>query len=197
MTDKRQIKNARERCAERAHNFAGLLELAPVIESAANVVCASLQGGGTIMFCGNGGSAADSQHLATELMGRFLLEREPMAAIALTVDTSSLTAISNDYGFERVFARQLAGIGKAGDVLVCLSTSGNSANVVLAAETAREMGIAVVSLTGKAGGKLAAHSDILLRAPAARTDLIQEIHIAVGHILCGLVEDRIFSESPG
>ena len=178
----------RKRCLESAANFSRLGDLAPVIGQAAERIKQSVDAGGKAIFCGNGGSAADSQHLATELMGRFLRERAPVAALALTVNASTLTAIGNDYGFEHVFSRQLAGIGRAGDVLVGISTSGNSDNVVHAAQKAREMGIAVVALTGEDGGRLGRQCDLLINVPATRVDLIQEMHIAVGHILCAIVE---------
>ena len=145
------------------------------------------------MFCGNGGSAADSQHLAAELVGRFAREREPLAAISLTVDSSAITAIGNDYGYDHVFERQLRGIGRAGDALVAISTSGQSANVVSAARAARQMGVAVVALTGRSGGALATLADVAISVPATRADSVQELHIAVGHMICDLVEERMMS----
>jgi D-sedoheptulose 7-phosphate isomerase len=150
-----------------------------------------LRGGGKVLFCGNGGSAADAQHLAAELMGRFLRDRAPLAAVALTVDTSALTAIGNDYAFDEVFARQLRGLGRPGDALVAISTSGNSANVLKALAVAREAGIVTVGLTGASGGRMAGLCDLCIRVPATRTDRIQEMHIAVGHLICGLVEDAL------
>ena len=144
-----------------------------------------------VIFCGNGGSAADSQHLAAELMGRFLFDRDPMAAISLTVDTSALTAIGNDYGFDKVFERQLRGIGKAGDVLVGMSTSGNSANVVAAFEVARTMGIATISMTGANSGRIGTCSDLVLAIHSTKTSHIQEGHIVIGHLICGLTEERL------
>jgi D-sedoheptulose 7-phosphate isomerase len=176
---------------EIAAGFAKLADHSPAIEQAARVMIASLAAGNKIMFCGNGGSAADSQHLAAELMGRYLKDRAPLPALALTVDTSSLTAIGNDYGYGEVFARQLRGIGRQGDVLVGLSTSGNSANVVAAIETARTMNIVTVGMTGMNAGRMDNSCDILIKVPAARTNRIQEMHIAVGHMLCGLVEEAL------
>jgi D-sedoheptulose 7-phosphate isomerase len=170
-----------------------LTPLAGPVEYAANAWIDALKAGGKVVFCGNGGSAADAQHLAAELMGRFLIDRQPMAAISLTVDTSALTAIGNDYGFETIFARQLRGIGRKGDVIVGMSTSGNSANVVKAFETARDMGIVTIGLTGEAGGKLAALSDILLAVPHKQTNHIQEAHITLGHLICALVEESLCS----
>lgn len=153
----------------------------------------ALDEGKKVIFCGNGGSAADAQHLAAELMGRFLFDRDPMAAVSLTVDTSALTAIGNDYGFENVFSRQLRGIGMSGDVLFGLSTSGNSANVVKAFEVARSMGITTIGLTGAGGGKMAELSDVLIAVPHKQTNHIQEAHIAIGHIICAMVEDNLCS----
>jgi D-sedoheptulose 7-phosphate isomerase len=154
---------------------------------------AALAKGCKVIFCGNGGSAADAQHLAAELMGRFLFDRRPLPSLSLTVDTSALTAIGNDYGFDNVFARQLRGIGATGDVLVGMSTSGNSANVVKAFEAAREMGIATVGLTGAGGGKMAVLSDILIAVPHNQTNHIQEAHIAIGHMICAIVERDLCS----
>ena len=153
----------------------------------------ALAKGGKVIFCGNGGSAADAQHLAAELMGRFLFDRRPLPSISLTVDTSALTAIGNDYGFDNVFARQLRGIGTKGDVLVGMSTSGNSVNVVKAFEAAREMGIATVGLTGAGGGKMAFLSDILIAVTHNQTNHIQEAHIAIGHMICAIVERDLCS----
>lgn len=167
--------------------------LSGVIESAADAWMTALRNGGKVIFCGNGGSAADAQHLAAELMGRFLFDRDPMAAVSLTVDTSALTAIGNDYGYEHVFARQLRGIGRAGDVLLGMSTSGNSANVVKAFEAAREMGIVTIGLTGENGGRMADLSDILVAVPHKQTNHIQEAHITIGHLICALVESALCS----
>jgi D-sedoheptulose 7-phosphate isomerase len=156
----------------------------------------ALTGGGKVIFCGNGGSAADAQHLAAELMGRFLLDRAPMSAVSLTVDTSALTAIGNDYDFDNVFSRQLRGIGREGDVLFGMSTSGNSANVLRAFETARDMGITTIGLTGEGGGRMADLSDILIAVPHRQTNHIQEAHIAIGHMICAMVEDNLCSPKP-
>ena len=165
--------------------------LTPTIDTAAAMMTQALRAGNKILFCGNGGSAADSQHLAAEFSGRFLRDRQPLAAMALTVDSSALTAIGNDYGYEQIFSRQVTGIGRSGDVLVAISTSGESANVVEAAKAARHKGIHVIALTGANGGALAAEADLRINIPAERTDLIQQAHITVGHILCGLVEKTI------
>ena len=140
------------------------------------------------MFCGNGGSAADSQHLAAEFTGRFTAERKPLAALALTTDSSALTCIGNDYSFDDVFSRQLAALGKSGDTLVAISTSGNSANVVKAVQVAKEMGIYTIGMLGKDGGKLSSLCHLNLLVPSTNTARIQEAHILIGHILCGAVE---------
>lgn len=174
-----------------AANMRLLRDAAGTIATAAELMTRSLRSGGKIMFCGNGGSAADAQHLAAELMGRYLKDRAPLPALALTVDTSALTAIANDYGYDEVFARQLRGIGRRGDVLVGLSTSGNSANVVRAFEAARDLGVVILALTGEPGGRMAEIADHVIRAPAARTNSIQEMHIVIGHMLCGFVEEAL------
>jgi len=164
----------------------GTLEL---IARAAELVSGSIRAGCKVMFCGNGGSAADSQHLAAELLGRYLRNRPALPALALTVDTSALTAIGNDFGFDDVFARQLRGLGRPGDVLFALSTSGNSPNVLRAVEAAGEIGIRTVALTGAKGGRLADLCELAIRVPADHTPRIQELHIAVGHMICELVEE--------
>lgn len=155
---------------------------------AVGFVIKSLREGGKVLLFGNGGSAADAQHIAAELTGRFQKDREAFAAIALTTDTSALTAISNDHGFEEVYARQVRGLGRPGDVAVGISTSGNSPNVLKGITTAREMGLTTIGLTGMDGGKLAQLVDVAIVAPSKVTAFIQECHIALGHVLCGIVE---------
>jgi D-sedoheptulose 7-phosphate isomerase len=179
-----------------AANFAKLRHMTSEIESAAQLCVDSLRSGGKIILCGNGGSAADSQHLAAELMGRFLVDRAPLPALALTVDTSALTAIGNDYGYDEVFARQLRGVGRPGDVLIGLSTSGTSKNVVRAFEAARAMGIGLVSLTGQSASSMSDMADVAVRVPSGQTNHIQEMHIAVGHIICAIVEEALCSDRP-
>jgi D-sedoheptulose 7-phosphate isomerase len=166
-------------------------EFSATLIKIADALTAALRAGGKVMLCGNGGSAADAQHIATELMGRYESEREPVAALALTTDTSALTAISNDYGFEHVFARQVRGLGRKGDVLIGLSTSGKSPNVLAALDAAREMGIVAIGFTGKKGGDLSSCCDIVLNAPSDRTPVIQQIHMTAAHIVCGLVERAV------
>jgi D-sedoheptulose 7-phosphate isomerase len=150
----------------------------------------ALRTGGTVLFCGNGGSAADAQHLAAELVGRLDPDRDraPLAGLALTTDTSALTALANDFGYEEVFARQVQALGKPGDVLVCLSTSGASANVVRAAEAAREAGLRVVALVGPEASPLDPLAEVALHAPGATSGQVQQAHITLGHLLCELAE---------
>lgn len=162
------------------------------IEQAAEMIIASLRNGGKIHFCGNGGSAADAQHLAAELSGRFYYDRPPLNAEALHCNTSYLTAVGNDYGYEYIFARLLRGTAKRGDVLVGISTSGNSKNILKAYEVCKEMGIGIISLTGKTGGAMKEPSDLLLNVPSTDTPRIQESHIMIGHIICELVEAALF-----
>lgn len=162
--------------------------LDPQVQDAGQRLAAVLSAGGKLMFCGNGGSAADCQHLASELTGRFVKDRRPLAGLALTTDSSALTCIGNDYSFDDVFARQVQGLGRAGDALVAISTSGNSGNVIRAVEAARTMGIYTVGLLGRDGGKLGALCDNSIVVPHAGTARIQEAHLLIGHTLCGLIE---------
>ena len=165
--------------------------LPAVVRDAAELLSRCLDAGNKVLVCGNGGSAADAQHFAAELVGRFEADRRALAAIALTTDSSSLTAISNDLGFDRVFSRQVEGLASSGDVLVAISTSGTSANVVRAAETARSIGCSVVGLTGQSGGSLAEFCDRLLAVPSSNVARIQEVHILCLHALCGAIEASI------
>ncbi len=163
-----------------------------VILEMSKLTVEALQRGKKVIFMGNGGSAADSQHLAAELVSRFRLEREAMPAMALTVNTSVLTAVGNDYGFEYVFERQVAAIAQAGDIVVGLSTSGNSPNVLRAIEKARAMGCLTFGFTGQSGGQMPQAVDLCFRVPSNDTPRIQEVHITAGHILCELVEAEMF-----
>ncbi len=174
-----------------AEVFGRLATLAPTIQEAAGLLVATLSRGGKLMLCGNGGSAADSQHIAAELTGRFVKDRRPLAAMALSTDTSALTCIANDYGFDDVFSRQVRGLGREGDCLLALSTSGNSRNVLRAAEAARAAGIRVIGLLGRDGGALRALCDIAIVVPSATTARIQEAHIFIGHTLCAMVEEAM------
>ena len=171
---------------------AELKQQTPMIEKIADVCTDALRQGHKIIFCGNGGSAAQSQHLAAELVGRYKMNRPAMNSISLTVDTSNLTAIGNDYGYDVVFSRQLEGVGKNGDILIGLSTSGNSANVVLAFEQAHKTGIKTVALVGRKGGKMKDMADYTIAVPADTSAHIQEMHIAVGHLICDLIERNIY-----
>ena len=162
--------------------------LGPQIEAAVNMIVSALRGGGKLALCGNGGSAADAQHIAGELVGRYLLEREPLPALALTTDTSILTAVGNDYGFDQVFVRQVEALLQSGDVLIAISTSGNARNVVAAARAAHEQAVQIIGMTGADGGELAGAADVCLKVPSDDTPRIQETHITIGHIICELVE---------
>ena len=171
--------------------------LAAPIARAIERMAAALKAGGKILACGNGGSAADAQHFAAELVNRFERERPPLAAIALTTDSSTLTSIANDYSYEQVFEKQLRALGRRGDVLLAISTSGNSANVAAAMGTARELGIAVVALTGRGGGKMAerlAPGDVHICVPHARTMRIQEVHLLALHCLCDGIDSQLFGD---
>ncbi|WP_109488718.1 D-sedoheptulose-7-phosphate isomerase [Occallatibacter savannae] len=165
-----------------------LSEKTEVLAAIARVMLSSLRSGGKILFCGNGGSAADSQHLAAELVGRFRRERVGLPSIALTTDTSILTAVANDYGYDSVFSRQVEALARAGDVLVGISTSGNSPNVVAALERGRGIGVSTVAFTGRGGGKMAHLADHLLAIDASETARVQETHILAGHMLCDWVD---------
>lgn len=170
--------------------------LCAAVTDAADRVVRCLRAGGKVLFCGNGGSAADAQHWAGELVSRFHYDRPGLAAIALTTDSSILTAIGNDYGYDRVFARQVEALGRAGDVLVAITTSGNSRNVIAAVEAARARDIAVLGFTGQSGGALAGCCDICIRIPSDSTPRIQEGHEVLGHALCAMVEAAIFPRTP-
>lgn len=163
------------------------------VAAVAERVAAALAAGHKVLFAGNGGSAADAQHLAGELVGRFGFDRAPVAALALTTDTSALTAIANDYGYDRVFERQVQGLGREGDVLIAISTSGRSPNILRAIAAARALGLFVVGFTGGGGGDMPAECDLCLCVPADSTPLIQQLHITAGHIVCSLVEERLFA----
>ena len=162
------------------------------IKSAAQSCVESLQDGGKVHFCGNGGSAADAQHLAAELSGRFYYDRKPLNAEALHVNTSYLTAVANDYSFNMIYSRMIEASAKQGDVLVAISTSGNSENIVKAIEAAKQKKMLVVGMTGETGGKMATLCDILINVPSSCTPRIQEAHIMIGHIICELIESTIF-----
>jgi len=176
---------------EHARVVADLAPLSATLAEAGSLCARALGDGRRIFLCGNGGSASDAQHIAAELVGRFVADRRALPALALTTDTSALTAIANDYGYDHVFVRQLEGLGAAGDILVAISTSGHSANVNLAAQRARDMGISVIGFSGKDGGKLVELADLSLVVPSQTTARIQECHILMGHLLCALIEQAL------
>jgi D-sedoheptulose 7-phosphate isomerase len=178
---------------ERAVKDESLLAAARKI---AEIIIKTLRGGNKLLIVGNGGSAADAQHIAAEIVGRYKQDRPAYAAIALTTDTSALTAIANDYGFEQVFARQIAGLGRRGDALLALSTSGRSPNILAALSAARERGIVTIGMTGMRGESLGALCDHLLVAPSNDTPVIQQIHIAVAHGICEAIEQAMMREAP-
>lgn len=164
-----------------------------VIRDIVEVTAIAIGDGRKLLLAGNGGSAADAQHLAGEMLSRLNYDRAPAAALALTTDTSVLTAIGNDYGYDRLFERQILGLGRPGDVFIAISTSGRSPNILRAIDAAREQRILTVGFTGRTGGEMPSRCDLCLRAPSDSTPLIQQIHITAGHIICGLVEERLFS----
>jgi D-sedoheptulose 7-phosphate isomerase len=166
------------------------------LEKVTDVIVGALKNGNRVYFCGNGGSAADAQHLAAELSGRFYKDRDALPAEALHCNSSYLTAVANDYGYDVVYSRLVKGICNKGDVLIGLSTSGNSANITKAFEVAREKNVITVAFTGSSGGMIKAHSDYLLNVPSADTPRIQESHIMLGHIICQLVEEKYYTPVP-
>ena len=171
------------------------LQLRRSLAAIADRITRAFRADGKVLLAGNGGSAADAQHLAGEIVSRMNYDRAPAAALALTTDSSVLTAIGNDYGYDRLFERQILGLGSPGDVFIAISTSGRSPNILRAMDAARERGIFTVGFTGRSGGEMASRCDLCLRAPSDSTPLIQQIHITAGHIICGLVEERLFPRS--
>jgi D-sedoheptulose 7-phosphate isomerase len=164
------------------------------IEKAAVAIISAFKENHKVMLAGNGGSAADAQHIAAELVNRFNFDRPGLPALALTTDTSILTAVSNDFGFDRIFTRQLKALGNAGDIFIALSTSGNSSNLVDALTVCRERKIRTIGLTGASGGKMNELCDICIKVPSDETPRIQEVHILIGHIICSIVEEKIFGQ---
>ena len=178
--------------ADHAQVVAQSARLSPLIASAANAISSAFLGGNQLLVCGNGGSAADAQHIAAELVFKMGRDRAALPAIALTTDTSLLTAISNDRSFHFIFSRQIAALGRRGDVALAISTSGNSPNVVEGIKQARQMEIRTIGLLGGDGGRAAALVDLPLIVPSASTPCVQQVHIEVGHIICQLIEDELF-----
>jgi phosphoheptose isomerase len=160
-----------------------------IINSAAKLLVSVIKSGGKILICGNGGSATDAQHMAGELVGRFEAERNGIPAIALTPDSALVTAVSNDYGFEHLFSRQVTALGQKGDALIGITTSGNSKNIVNALKTAKDIGLYTIAMTGENGGNAESNADIIIKVPSKRTCRIQEAHITIIHILCGIIEN--------
>ena len=193
--DKLQERVTRQFNDSIATKQAALQVLIPHILAAGRLMAESLRNEGKVMSCGNGGSAADSQHFSAELLNRYERERPGIAGIALTTDTSTLTSISNDYEYNEIFSKQVRALGRKGDVLLAISTSGNSPNVMRAIDAAHEKGIKVVALTGKDGGKMAAQlkdGDVEIRVPAKVTARIQEVHLLVLHCMCDLIDEQLF-----
>ncbi len=185
----------RESIAAKQRAFA---DIAPAVAAAAAALTACLRAGGKVLSCGNGGSAADAQHFAAELLNRFEAERPPLAAVALTTDSSTLTSIGNDYSFDEIFAKQVLALGGPADILLAISTSGNSANVVQAIRAAHERGMRVVALTGRDGGTIASRlgsHDIEIRVPAERTARVQEVHLLIIHCLCAVIDNDLSNPS--
>lgn len=186
------LEHAREGARLREEYFS---KHAEDVDAVARKFAVCLAKGGKILFCGNGGSAADAQHLAAEFVNRFLIERPPLPSIALTTDTSILTAIGNDYGYDYVFSKQVQALGNEGDILVGISTSGNSANIMNALDAAKERGVYTVGFTGNGGGKMAEKCDTVLDVPHAHTPLIQEVQLTIGHLLCQLTDYYLFENA--
>ena len=167
--------------------------LQAALVKAVNCCVNALKSGGKLMFAGNGGSAAEAQHFSAEMVGRFLTERKPLASVALSTDTSALTAIGNDYGYDQVFSRQVEALGRSGDVLIVLSTSGRSKNILAAIRAAAALGVATIAFTGREPREIGALADVVLNVPSSHTPQIQEGHLILGHLLCGLVETQFTS----
>ncbi len=170
-------------------------QISELIENISKHLITSFKNGNKVMFCGNGGSAAEAQHLAAELSGRFYLDRQPLPAEALHVNSSYITAVANDYSFSKIYSRYISGVGKTGDVIIGLSTSGNSENIVQAFHAAREKGITTVAFTGKTGGLLLQLSDYIICIPSESVPRIQEMHLIIGHIICEKVEQGLFEKN--
>jgi D-sedoheptulose 7-phosphate isomerase len=189
--DAADLDYAKKHLAASRDAFARVAEDADFMASLGKVaaaMAATLKSGGKILLCGNGGSAADAQHIAAELLSRYEFDRAPMAAVALTTDSSVLTAIGNDYGYEQIFERQVNGLGRKGDVLIGLSTSGRSPNILRALDAAKKNGLVVIGFTGTKGGDMVSRCDLVLHAPSDKTPVIQQIHITAAHVICGLIE---------
>ncbi len=189
------IRKAIEASVDVKRNILAQSDLLERVEEVAGKMAAVFQRGGKVLLCGNGGSAADAQHIAAELSGRFYKDRRPLYAEALHVNTSYITAVANDYSFDDIYSRMVEAAGRSGDMLIGLSTSGNSENVLRALEVAKSTGMETVALTGSGGGRMHGMVDILINIPADDTPRIQEAHILIGHILCQWVEEKLFPEN--
>ena len=186
------MKKITETLDEISNNFIKLVDQSTSdIQEASKLIITSLQGGRKIMFCGNGGSAADAQHLSAELVGRYMKNRKPLASIALTTDTSAITAISNDFSFNEIFSRQIESIGNEGDILYAISTSSKSKNIIAALNTAKMLKIKTIGITGNDNSGFNGLCDVTISVPALRPDRIQEMHIAIGHIICEILESEL------
>ncbi len=190
-----RIKQSIEQSIQLKQEILANKNILKTIDDVANTCIKTYQQEGKVLFCGNGGSAADAQHLSAELSGRFYFDREPLNSEALHVNTSYITAVANDYSYDEIYSRLIKAMGKKGDVLIGLSTSGNSGNVVKAFKTAKELGMLTVGLTGNSGGEMKNVSDFLINVPSTDTPRIQESHILIGHIICELIESELF-ENP-
>ena len=187
------IRDQIRRSINTAEKISGSEELLSVIGLATESIIDTLKNNGKIIIAGNGGSAADSQHIAAEFVNRFYFDRDGLPAIAITTDTSIITAVGNDYSFDRIFARQLSSIGKKGDVFLALSTSGNSVNILEALKECKDRAIKTIGFTGASGGKMKDLCDIIIKVPSDETPRIQEMHILIAHIICSIVEEKIFT----
>ena len=186
------MKNIKESLSEISNNFIRLLDQSTIdIHEATKLIINGLQSGRKIMFCGNGGSAADAQHLSAELVGRYMKNRKPLASIALTTDTSIITAISNDFSYDEIFSRQVESVGKEGDILYAISTSSKSKNIIAALKVAKLQNIKTIGVTGSDVSGFKGLCDTIISVPASRSDRIQEMHIAIGHIICEIVEAKL------
>ncbi len=188
------IKQAIQNSVETKNKILNNPEIVSLIEKAAEEMIETFKSGRKVLFCGNGGSAADAQHLASELSGKYYLDRDPLPAEPLNINTSFLTAVANDLSYDEVFSRLVKAVGRPGDILVALSTSGRSANVIRALEMAKSIGMTTIGLTGESGGKMANLCKYLIKVPSTDTPRIQESHTLIGHIICDIVEKSIFGE---
>ena len=189
----KDIQNSLEASRQMVEQCLADQALQATLVKAVNCCVNALKSGGKLMFAGNGGSAAEAQHFSAEMVGRFLTERKPLASVALSTDTSALTAIGNDYGYEQVFSRQVEALGRSGDVLIVLSTSGRSKNILAAMRAAAALGVATIAFTGREPREIGALADVVLNVPSSHTPQIQEGHLILGHLLCGLVETQFTS----